>query len=66
MSDIQFKTTCVFGHSEIRSWLEYRHDQEGRPILVGVGSSTEYDQQGNLVSHKVSETGLIFRLDNDF
>ncbi len=48
--------TVKFGHIDLRSWLEVQGDK-----IVGMGSATEYDENGRIVSHKVEPTGLVAR-----
>lgn len=45
----------LFNRIELRSWIEWRPD--GRHI--GMGSRTEYDPSGKIVSHKVEPTGAV-------
>lgn len=44
---------ALMGRVELRSWLEYRADGSA----VGMGSKTEFDAQGRILSHRVEPTG---------
>lgn len=53
----KIRITIKYGHVDLRSWIEVRGDE-----LVGMGSSTEYDENGLIVSHKIEPTGLVARI----
>lgn len=57
-SQPEFKCECFFGHVQLRDWFELADDGE---TLIGMGSATSYDREGNLVNHKVSPTGVSMR-----
>lgn len=52
MDEPLYKCVPIYGKIECRSWLEMR---DGK--LVGMGSRTEYDEHGKIISHRVNETG---------
>lgn len=61
-TDVEYKVTIVYGHVECRAWIDTQVLPNGEFILVGMGSSTYYDQAGNSVDYKQSPTGLVGRL----
>lgn len=59
MDEVKYKIDVHFGRSECRAWLEAEMAADGSLRLVGMGSRTDYDQNGKLVAHEVSPTGAI-------
>ncbi len=53
MDEPTYKITVLLGHAKCNSWFEPRGDR-----LIGMGSITNYDKDGILVSHKVEPTGI--------
>lgn len=58
MSEPTYKVTVLYGRSESRSWLEAEMLPDGRLMLVGMGSRTDFDRDGKIKAHKVAPTGL--------
>lgn len=52
--DALVRCSVVFGHVEVRSWIEY---DQGR--FVGMGSATHYDREGKIIAHNVRPTGVV-------
>ena len=56
------KVTILYGVSVPRAWFEMRTDERGDVVMVGMGSRTDYDLDGNITFHKVEPTGLVARI----
>ena len=52
--EIKFKVDVIFGHVELRSWIEFDGEK-----FIGMGSCTKYDRDGKIESHKVEPSGLV-------
>jgi len=58
-SDSKVSITKLHGQSEVRAWLEAEATPDGGLRLVGMGSRTDFDRDGNLVAHKCEPTGTV-------
>lgn len=45
---------AIFGHIEIKSWIKFEGDK-----MIGMGSTTTYDRDGNVTDYKECPTGLV-------
>ena len=58
LADKMISVNIHYGHVELDSWLQAEILPSGDLMLVGVGSKTEYDENGKIVSHTKSRTGV--------
>ena len=56
MDDYKIICKPKYGRIELDAWMEQRGDR-----FIGMGSSTEYDEDGHIVAHNTAETGLVAR-----
>lgn len=52
----------IYGICKIDTWVDVRVDEDGTIVLVGMGSKTELDRDGKVVSYSCGPTGLIGRM----
>jgi hypothetical protein len=62
MEQPEYTTKVQFGCVEVRSWIETEVDERGEFRFVGMGSRTDYDQDGKITAHKVEPNGLVARM----
>lgn len=60
--DIQFIATEIYGESKIRAWMEEEAQPGGSTLMIGMSSRTDYDEDGNMVSHAEEKTGATMRV----
>lgn len=59
MEELTFKVDVLMGRSECRSWLDAEMVPGGQLRLVGMGSRTDFDREGNITAHKCEATGVV-------
>lgn len=53
------KVSVLYGRSECRAWLKPKVSPDGSIRIVGMGSRTDFDRDGNITAHKVEPTGAV-------
>jgi len=54
---INFKVTMIYGHVDLLSWLEWDGEK-----VIGMGSKTAYNSDGQITEHSVSPTGCSIKI----
>lgn len=54
---METKVTINYGTSKSRAWLEAEVLPSGDLLLIGMGSRTDFDENGKVTAHKTEPTG---------